>query len=397
VTPRVAITGVGILGAPGVGVAATLDHLWAGRSGLGPLELFPSPRHSHLPVGEVRDLLPGDEGSRTGRLARLALAEALESAGLDPLPPELGARAALCLGTCTGGMPETERAVATLLAGGDPPAVVWGRHECGAATAALAIRFGLRGPALTISNACSSGAQAIADGGELIESGEAELVVAGGADALCDLTLSGFASLLVVDPHGCRPFDRRRAGMSLGEGAAFCVLESEAHAAARGVAPRAWLLGHGNTCDAHHPTAPDPQGRGAARAMRKALERAQLAPAAVDYVNAHGTGTPDNDRAEGRALRTLFGEALPPVSSVKRCFGHTLGAAGAIEAVVSVLALSEGFLPGNPGFEELDPECGVEPIRETQAAAPRVVLSSSFGFGGNNTVLCFGAAEEVPR
>jgi 3-oxoacyl-(acyl-carrier-protein) synthase len=390
VSERIAITGLGILAAPGRGVARTLGALREGSSGLGPLGLFDSPRCGHFPVGEVRDV-PFREGeSRTVRLASIALAEALHAAHLVPLP---GDRAGLCLGTCVGGMPETERAVVQLLAGGEPPPAVWARHECGSTTASLAESFGFHGPTQTLSTACSSSAQAIACAAELVESGETDVVVAGGADALCNLTLNGFASLLAVDPEGCRPFDRRRAGMSLGEGAAFCVLESEEHALSRGAPPLAFLLGHGNTCDAHHPTAPDPDGRGAERAMRQALEYAGLAPGSVDYVNAHGTGTPDNDRAESRALRRLFGESPPPVSSTKRIFGHTLGAAGAIEAVVSVLALTEGFLPGNPGFEELDPECALEPLGESRSAAPRVVLSNSFGFGGNNTVLCFGAAE----
>jgi len=216
-------------------------------------------------------------------------------------------------------------------------------------------------------------------------------MVAGGTDALCRLTLNGFASLLVIDPLGCRPFDVARAGMSLGEGAAFLVLEAEEEVHARGGRILARMAGSGNSCDAHHATAPDPDGRGAEAAMRGALEDARIAPARIDYVNAHGTGTADNDRAEGRALVRLFGPAPPPVSSTKRVFGHALGAAGAIEAAVCVLALNQGFLPGTPGFGAPDPDCGIVPLREAVDLRPRAVLSNSFGFGGNNTVLCFTA------
>jgi 3-oxoacyl-(acyl-carrier-protein) synthase len=393
-TARIAITGLGISSAAGRGLAATREALQRGTSGLGPLALFESSRCGHFPVGEVRSLpappaLAGNATpSRSVALARLALADALEHAGLTQAVTALEEDFALCLGTCVGGMPESEVAVAQLLAGRGVDDRVWAAHECAATTASLAREFGLRGPTLTLSTACSSSAQALAAGADLLAAGEARAVLAGGVDALCRLTLHGFASLLAMDPEGCRPFDRARGGMSLGEGAAFCVLEREDEALARGARPLAFLAGFGNTCDAHHATAPEPEGRGAEAAMRLALERAGWSPAEVDYVNAHGTGTRDNDLAEGRALLRLFDGAPPAFSSTKRCFGHTLAAAGAIEAVVAVLCLEEGFLPGNPGFAEPDPEIGLEPLRESIAAPVRRILSSSFGFGGNNTVLC---------
>jgi len=392
---RFAITGLGIVSAAGHGIDATLAALRSGDSCLGALELFDSPRCGHFPVGEVRGFRPERGLPRTVGLARLAMREALAQADLGVLSEAESESVGLCLGTCVGGMGETEPEVAQLLHGGDVDDEVWARHECGATTARLAEEFGFFGPSMTLSSACSSSAQALACGTELIDAGEASVVIAGGVDGLTHLTLNGFASLLAMDPEGCRPFDRERAGMSLGEGAAFCVLESESHARARGVQPLAFLAGHGNTCDAHHPTAPEPEGRGAEAAMRLALARAGWRPSEVDYVNAHGTGTRDNDLAEGRALRRLFGEALPPFSSLKGLFGHTLAAAGAIEAVLSVLALREGFLPGNPRSGEIDPEIGCAPLRETVDASPRRILSNSFGFGGNNTVLCFEHAGET--
>jgi len=184
--------------------------------------------------------------------------------------------------------------------------------------------------------------------------------------------------------------------MSLGEGAAFVVLEDEGRARARGARPAAIYLGAGNTCDAHHSTAPDPEGRGAEAAMREALAEAGLEPSRIEYVNAHGTGTPDNDRAEGKALSRVFGSAAPPISSTKRVFGHTLAGAGAIEAVVCIIALEKGFLPGTSGLETPDPDCIVSPLAESRPGRPRFVLSNSFGFGGNNTVICLAHPESDP-
>jgi 3-oxoacyl-(acyl-carrier-protein) synthase len=341
------ITGHGIVSAAGRGADATLGALREGRSGLGPLTLFESPRCGHFPVAEVAGVGPADE-PRALSLARLALEEALDGQDLDR------ARTGLVLGTTVGGMPESEVQAAHVIRGEPVDEQVWTRHDCGYLATTLAA--------------------------------ESDAMVAGGTDAICRLTLNGFASLLVVDEEGCRPFDIDRGGMNLGEGAAFVVLRRAQDARE----PLAALAGAGNSCDAYHPTAPEPEGRGAEQAMRAAL--AGIDPAEIGYINAHGTGTPDNDLAEGRAIRRIFRDDVPPLSSTKRVFGHTLGAAGAIEAVVSVLAVHAGLLPGNPGLDRLDPECGVDPLRATQDGRPRAVLSNSFGFGGNNSVLCFTAA-----
>jgi 3-oxoacyl-[acyl-carrier-protein] synthase II len=389
----IVITGMGIVSAAGTGLAAAKDALLANRDGLGPLTLFASERCGHFPVAETKGVVVPPGGYRVAALGAPALRDALAMAGLGEAPRRLRDATALVVGTTVGGMPETERGVAELLAGTSADHAIWIRNECALTSALLADEAKLGGPVLTVSNACASGAQAIATGIELLRAGEAELVVAGGVDALCRFTLNGFASLLAIDPAGCRPFDAARRGMSLGEGAAFVVLECARSAAARGARVRAVYLGSGNTCDAYHATAPDPQGRGGAAAMRAALAEARIVPEAIDYVNAHGTGTPENDRAEGAALLEVFGARMPAVSSTKRVFGHALAAAGAIEAVACILALEEGFLPGTCGLATPDPECRVQPLLAPRRAKPRIVLSNSFGFGGNNTVLCLGHAE----
>ncbi|HET8645739.1 MAG TPA: beta-ketoacyl-[acyl-carrier-protein] synthase family protein, partial [Vicinamibacteria bacterium] len=239
----------------------------------------------------------------------------------------------------------------------------------------------------------SSGALAIATAAELIQAGEADVMLAGGADSLSRMTWGGFHSLLLVDPGGCRPFDASRAGTSLGEGAGVLVLEAEEFARRRGAPILARLSGWGASCDAHHATAPHPEGLGAAAAMQAALARAGLNASAVDYVNAHGTGTRDNDLAESKALKTVFGSRVPPFSSTKGFFGHALAASGAIEAVVCVEALRRQELPPNAGFTTLDPVIGLAPVATLQPARLTHVMSNSFGFGGNNAVLIFSRPE----
>jgi 3-oxoacyl-(acyl-carrier-protein) synthase len=387
----VVITGLGIVSAAGRGADATERALIELRSGLGPLTRFASARCGHYPVAQVEL----DEGSRPGSravaLGTLAVGDALAMAGLaGRLDP---ARIGLSVGCCVGGLPESEQALADVLAGAEVDPEVWLRHETGATTAALAAEAGLAGPRITASSACASSAQALANGAELVLSGRVDAAVAGGVDALCRLTLNGFASLLLVDPAGCRPFDRGRAGMSLGEGAAFLVLERAEAAAARGARALAVLSGWAHGCDAHHATAPDPSGRGAEAVIRAALERAGLEPEQVDHVNAHGTGTRDNDRVEGQALERVFGGRRVAIASTKRIFGHTLGAAGAIEAAATVLALERAFVPGSHGCSDPDPECAVRPMDRSRPLQPRVALSTSFGFGGALTCLALTTPE----
>jgi 3-oxoacyl-(acyl-carrier-protein) synthase len=365
-------------------VAENVAALRGGRSGLKRLGLFASPRCGHLPVGEA-EAPEAPSPPRTVALALPALREALAMASVDD--------AGLALGTTVGGMPESEVALAEVLQGRAADPGVWSRHACGSTTRALAEACGLRGPLLTISTACSSGAEAIATAATLVATGEAPRMVAGGVDALCRLTLNGFASLLVVDPDGCRPFDARRAGMSLGEGAAFLVLEAEESARARGATCHAELAGHAMTTDAYHVTSPHPSGDGMVRAMRAALAAGGGAPGDVAYVNAHGTGTAQNDRIEAQALRTVFGDGRVLVSSTKSMIGHTMAAAGSLEALTTVLAITHELVPPTVHLASPDPDvpfdCVAAAAREASLPA---AISNSFGFGGQNVTLLFRRA-----
>jgi 3-oxoacyl-[acyl-carrier-protein] synthase II len=245
--------------------------------------------------------------------------------------------------------------------------------------------------------ACSSGATAVGLGMDLIRSGAARAMIAGGTEPLCRMTFAAFNALKAVDPEYCRPFSGNRAGLTLGEAAGILILESLASAKERGARILAEVLGYGVTCDAHHMTMPDLGASGAVRAMQAALADARLPPESVDYINAHGTATPPNDLMETRAIKEVFGSRAwrIPVSSTKSMHGHTLGAAGALEAVVSVLAITEGFIPPTIHCEMSDPECDLDYVTTgARAVAPDVVLSNSFAFGGNNTTVIFGRFRE---
>ncbi len=398
----VVITGLGVITAAGCGVPAVWDALRAGRSGLGPLTLFASPRHDRHQVGQVGadvDALAGNvRGSRSDKLAWIATLEAVKQAGLEPgLRSVASGRVGVAFGSTVAGMLGTEEVLRRLLREDRQRFGPFRFHECASATELCARQLGARGPSLTFSTACSAGAMAIAAAAELIAGGEADVMIAGGADSLSRLTLNGFGSLLLLDPNGCRPFDAARTGISLGEGAGVLVLEAEATARARGAKILARLSGWGASCDASHATAPHPEGDGAFAAMRLALERSGLPPGGINYVSAHGTGTPDNDAMEAKALRRLFGDSVPPFSSVKRFFGHTLAASGAIKAVVCIRALQEQAVPASLGCDTTDPKMGLEPVRQFRELPLEHILSNSFGFGGNNAALVFSHPESEIR
>jgi 3-oxoacyl-[acyl-carrier-protein] synthase II len=390
--PRVVVTGMGVVSAAGWTLDETWEAITRGRSGLRTLSLFESTRCGKLPVGEVtgdpagRSGLAG--GSRSDHLAVWAARQAVADAGLgaDSFAPERGA---VVLGALTGGMLFTEEFLARLHLENRVDGRDLADRACCNSADRVAESFGLAGFRTTVSNACASGGSALGLGCDLIEAGEADVVLAGGVDSLNRIVLNGFNSLMLVSPDGCRPFDSERKGMSVGEGAGVLVLEAEERAASRGARVRAWLAGRGNTCDAHHVSAPQPEGRGLREAMRLALEGAGLPAAAVHYINAHGTGTADNDPAEARAIRALFGDAPPAVSSTKRFFGHALAAAGAIEAIVTVLALEHQAIPPNLGLRTVDPKIPLAPVAEYRPARLDVAMSTSLGFGGNNSAVLF--------
>ena len=371
------ITGAGVVSAVGCGQGETLDALRHGRSGIGPVR-FLQTEEKAFPVGEVplsNEEMAARGGaspelSRTSLMGILALQEAMAEAGLKDL-----AGVPLIGGTTVGGMDKTERTFP----------VYSPLHDCGASTDAIAAHFGGAPFATTLSTACSSAANAVIFGANLIRSGQAEIVAVGGSESLSDFHLHGFGSLMILDTAPCRPFDATRAGLNLGEGAAFLVLESEASMKRRGVASLGILSGFGNACDAFHQTASSENGEGAFLAMQKALRMAGLKPEEIDYVNAHGTGTPNNDASESAALKRVFGDAMPPVSSTKAFTGHTTSASGSIEAVFCLLALKHGFIPAQLNWMAADPAC-IVPSAGGPAHLTHI-LCNAFGFGGNDSSL----------
>jgi len=393
------ITGAGIVSAVGCNKREVLESLVAGRSGIGPMRYLRSV-HTEFPVGEVpmsdEELCAalGIDAStptiRTALLGMLALGEALDEAGLSggELPG-----AAFISGTTVGGMDRSECYYPDFLANDSRNEYI-AMHDCGASTELIADRFGRFGFVSTPSTACSSAMNAILVGANLIRSGAFDIVVAGGSECLTRFHLNGFNALMILDTQPCRPFDATRAGLNLGEGAAYVVLERAASARRRGVHALATLDGVANTCDAFHQTASSADGEGAFRAMRGALADAGLDPSAVDYINAHGTGTPNNDASESAAMLRLFGDRVPPVSSTKAFTGHTTSASGAIETVICLLALRHGFLPVNLNWQH-PMDNGIVPVRESRPPREiRHVLCNSFGFGGNDSSLLLSKWQE---
>ena len=390
------ITHATLTTALGAGLAPHLDALRAQRGGLTPCEFedVDLPGWIGRAAGVEEVALPASLHAydcRNNRLAWLALQQDGFLAATQAARARWGAhRVAVLLGTSTSGILSTELAYRRRGPGGALPADF--RYAETHSTASLA-RFvaealELTGPAWIVSTACSSSAKVFADARRLIAAGWIDAAVVGGVDSLCLTTLYGFHSLQLFQADICRPWDAQRAGVSLGEGAAFALLQ---RAPAGDAAPAGLLLGTGESSDAHHMSSPHPQGAPAAAAMREALAAAGLAPDQIDYINLHGTGTPSNDAAEDCAVRAVFGTAVP-CSSTKGATGHTLGAAGGVEAVISLLALRHGLMPAGLNVREVDPALGVHYLRSNRAQPLRHVLSNSFGFGGTNASLVLGAA-----
>jgi 3-oxoacyl-[acyl-carrier-protein] synthase II len=270
------------------------------------------------------------------------------------------------------------------------------KYPCHVIPSNMAIEFGLRGPCLMIPTACAAGNYAIGYGFDVIRTGRADVMLAGGADPFSRITYMGFARLGAIAPQRCQPFDKNRQGMVPGEGAAVLVLEPLEAAKARGAAIIAEVLGYGVSCDAHHMTAAHPQGDGAIRAMAMAMEGSRVTVDDIDYISAHGTGTPTNDRVESLAVRRLFGARADkvPMSSIKSMLGHTMGAASAIEAVACALAISTGVIPPTINYETPDPECDLDYVpNKARKTDPRVILNNAYAFGGNNASLCLARFE----
>ena len=321
-------------------------------------------------------------------MGMLAVRQALEDAGIPcDAVKEKPLRLVLISGTTVAGMDITED-LFDQLSHSNAALQCLRYHSAGASTRLIAEYFDLFAEYTTISTACSSAANALMLGARMLKAGEADIVVAGGAEALSLFHLNGFRSLMILDHESCRPFDATRAGLNLGEGAAFLVMETEEGARRRGVTPHAYLTGYGNACDAFHQTASSDNGEGAYLAMTEALQMAGLKPSDIQYVNAHGTGTPNNDLSESMALKRVFGENMPLVSSTKSFTGHTTSASGSIESVICLLALQHQFVPANLGWSQAI-DGGIVPTMGEDHCHLQHVVCNSFGFGGNDTSLVF--------
>ena len=406
------VAGYGIISAIGNDAQSVLRSLKEKQTGIGPMRYLHS-SHKELPVGEVKlsneemtqmlGLDGKDSHSRTVLMGAIAIRQALEDAKLDPK----GKRVVVINGTTVGGMDVTERYFLQMQEQDDLLPLIE-KHDCGSSTREMADLAGLsEAEVCTISTACSSAANAIILGSEMLRMGEADIVIAGGTESLSKFHLNGFNTLMILDKEQCRPFDKTRTGLNLGEGAAFVVLtrtlvkseelrvknesnkqgsEGNSDSSLFTLRSSLFIRGYGNRCDAFHQTASSENGEGAFLAMSDALQMAGLKPQDIQYINAHGTGTPNNDASESAAIRRVFGDSIPPVSSTKGFTGHTTSAAGAIEAVISILALQHGFVPANLGWKTQDSDC-ITPSMGSGKYPISNVLCNSFGFGGNDSAL----------
>ena len=409
---NIQVAGYGIISAIGNDAQSVLRSLKEKQTGIGPMRYLDS-SHKELPVGEVKlsneemtqmlGLDGKDSHSRTVLMGAIAIRQALENANIDLK----GKRVVVINGTTVGGMDVTERYFLQMREQDDLLPLIE-KHDCGSSTREMADLAGLsEAEVCTISTACSSAANAIILGSEMLKMGEADIVIAGGTESLSKFHLNGFNTLMILDKEQCRPFDKTRTGLNLGEGAAFVVLtrtlvkseelrvknesnkqgsEGNSDSSLFTLRSSLFIRGYGNRCDAFHQTASSENGEGAFLAMSDALQMAGLKPQDIQYINAHGTGTPNNDASESAAIRRVFGDSIPPVSSTKGFTGHTTSAAGAIEAVISILALQHGFVPANLGWKTQDSDC-ITPSMGSGKYPISNVLCNSFGFGGNDSAL----------
>lgn len=389
---RVFVTGCGLISSIGNNFDSMSDSVFKSRSGVGPVTLLDTIHKDRLIAGEIKltdnelaeiaGISLKDGITRTTLLGLIASKEALLKAGISDL-----SETAFISGTTVGGMVSTEKFYPDFLTNNSKNNFIES-HDCGDSTERIARFLNIGGYIATINTACSSSANAIMIGARLIKNGRAKRVLAGGIDALSKFTLNGFNTLMIVDNQPCKPFDENRSGLNLGEGAGFLVLESEEVAGNKEILCE--VRGFGNANDAFHQTALSPEGRGAFLAMKLALETAGLSASDIDYINAHGTATQNNDLAEGMAIQRLFQAEIPPFSSTKPMTGHLLGASGAIEAGICIMAMKNGFIPTNLNFKTQMKELTIKPVTNVlEGVIINHALSNSFGFGGNNTSLIF--------
>jgi len=400
---RLVITSIGIFSALGLGKSAHLQALTNSQAGLQHPQFLKTVHAPEFIMGEVKmsdaalaemlELPTGDNGyTRTTLLALVAMSQLLQNVDRSLLSE--GDFAFINANT-VGGMCSVENMYTDFIS--DKKEGSFLKYidtlDCAESTQNVADYFGLKPLSATISTACSSSANALILGARMIQQGLVQRAICGGCDSMSRFTVNGFLSLKNVDRSPCKPFDQNRMGLNLGEGAGYLMLEKESDARSRGAEILAYFTGYANTNDAYHPTAPSPDGEGAFRTMTHALAKAKLQPENIGYINAHGTATTNNDAAEGKAIERLFGNKMPFFSSTKPFTGHTLAAAGSIEAIFSIWALQEGLIFPNLNFETQMDELSITPAHElVQGIALQHVLSNSFGFGGNNVSLVFSKA-----
>ncbi len=397
---RVAVTGLGPVTSIGIGAVPFAAALRAGRSGISEITSFDATGFPYRLAGEVHDFDPSRllrrlELDRWGRSAQFAAAAArlavddgqLDLSNLDPT------RAAVVIGTTSGESVVVEALTAQIVAAGlsAMDVALLSQLPADRLAAAVSTELGLAGESLTLATACSASNYAIGYGYDLIAAGEADIVLAGGADSVCRWAHAGFFRLGALAETACSPFDRDRSGILTGEGGAVIMMESLPHAQRRGAPIYAEVLGYGLNCDANHPVAPDMAS--IVECMRIAHRNSSVKPSEVDYVCAHGTGTPTNDAVEAQAIAEVFGERLPPVSSIKSMIGHTMGAASGFGAIAAILAIRQGFLPPTIGWTTTDPDFpALDPVpNEARPATVAVAQNDGFAFGGNNAITLFGA------
>jgi 3-oxoacyl-[acyl-carrier-protein] synthase II len=399
---RVVVTGLGVVSAVGNGVPQFWDSLKAGRDGIRPITLFDTSSLRTHNGGEVIDL-PLDRYfsskekrrlSRCDQFGVIAAEEALERSSLNPDEVDRD-RFGIILGAGSGGILSVERYFKALYGGErkKPSPLLLISFSLATTTDYIAGRFDLHGPRTTTATVCSSSSAAIAFAYESILAGWADIMFSGGSDSLCEVSYTGFNSLRLVDPEYCKPFDKRRQGLSLGEGAGILILEEMNHALSREADIVGEILGYGICADAYHLTAPEPHGEGIARAIAGSLGNAGVDPSDVDHINAHGTGTISNDVAETRGIKKVFGTKAKsiPISSIKSMVGHCLGSAGAIEAISTLLSIKEGIIPPTIHYQVPDPSCDLNYTpNEAIRREVNIAISNSFAFGGNNVCLVFG-------
>jgi 3-oxoacyl-[acyl-carrier-protein] synthase-1 len=391
----VAITGMGIISSIGSTVEENLHALISSKKGIAPIVNIETRHKDVIKVGEILQtneqladqlgLAKNHNYSRTALLGSIAAKQAIKDAKIVDIDAY---KTGLISATSVGGMDMTEKHSTTFKSNTESAKYI-NSHHAGDSSQKIAEQIGVTGFATTISTACSSAANAIMLGARLIKSGKLDRVIVGGTDCLSKFTINGFKTLLILSDTDCKPFDNDRKGLNLGEAAAFLVLESEAVVQKQNKKVLAYVSGYGNANDAFHQTASSENGEGAYLAMQKALKVANISSEDIDYINAHGTATPNNDASEGAAMKRVFRNNIPDFSSTKAFTGHTLAAAGAIEAVYSVLALQQNVIFPNLNFKTSITELNMYPITKIKEKELTHVLSNSFGFGGNCSTLIF--------